>query len=47
MPDDVKPAGRMLAHHMGQGGNGDPQEADCRKGMRENLYWRARPRSIS
>lgn len=38
MPDDVKPAGQMLADHMGQGGNGEQQEADHQKGMRENLY---------
>ena len=33
MPDEVKPA-----DHIGQGGNGEQQDADYRKGMRETLY---------
>lgn len=31
-------AGRMLADHIGQGGNGEQQEADYQKGIRETLY---------
>ena len=33
MPDEVK-----RADHTGQGGNGEQQEADYRKGMRKRLY---------
>lgn len=33
MPDDVKPA-----DHMGQGENGEQQQADYQEGMRERLY---------
>ena len=33
MPDDGEPA-----DHIGQSENGEQQEADYRKGMREKLY---------